>query len=35
MHTVKSLKDKQKNDIVASYNIENFKKYILACIFWF
>ena len=31
MHTVKSLKAK-KNHIVFSYNKENFKKYVLACI---
>jgi len=30
MHTVKSLK--KKNHIVFSYNNENFKKYVLACI---
>jgi hypothetical protein len=32
MHTAKSLKVKKKNHIVFSYNKENFKKYILACI---
>jgi len=31
MHTAKSLKNK-KNHIVFSYNKENFKKYVLACI---
>jgi len=30
MHTTKSLK--KKNHIVFSYNKENFKKYVLACI---
>jgi len=33
MHTAKSLKNKNKNHIVFSYNKENFKKnYVLACI---
>jgi hypothetical protein len=35
MHTAKSLKNNNKNHIVFSYNKENFKKYVLACIFGF